>query len=46
MLVLVGAYYLIENLGLLQAFDHGILWPAVLIGIGLLILNRQQPRYL
>jgi cell wall-active antibiotic response 4TMS protein YvqF len=40
-LVVLGAYFLLRNLGLISWFKEDILWPAVLIALGLLLLLRQ-----
>ena len=40
-LVLIGAYYLLQNLGLLSWVRGDVLWPSLLILLGvLLLLNR------
>jgi len=41
-LIALGAYFLLENLGVLSGFRWDIFWPAVLIAIGLLILVRRR----
>lgn len=41
-LIGLGAYFLIDNLGLLNGFRWDIFWPAVLIAVGLFILVRKR----
>jgi len=41
-LIALGAYLLIENLGLLRSFRWDIFWPVVLIAFGLLVLLRRR----
>ncbi len=41
-LILLGAYFLLSNIGVLAGFRWDIFWPAVLIAIGLLILIRRR----
>jgi phage shock protein PspC (stress-responsive transcriptional regulator) len=41
-LIGLGAYFLLANLGVLNGFRWDIFWPAVLIAIGLLILVRRR----
>jgi len=40
-LVLIGAYYLLQNLGLLDWLRGDVLWPSLLILLGLLMLIRR-----
>jgi hypothetical protein len=40
-LVLIGAYYLLKNLGLLSWLHGDILWPILLIALGVLMLARR-----
>lgn len=40
-LVLIGAYALLSNLGLLSWLRGDILWPSVLILLGVLLLFRR-----
>jgi phage shock protein C len=42
-LIVIGAWFLLDNLGILGAFRWDIFWPIVLIAIGLLVLVR-RPR--
>ena len=42
-LIALGAYFLIANLGFLSGFRWDLFWPVVLIAIGLLVLFR-RPR--
>lgn len=41
-LVVLGAYILVANIGLLNGFRWDIFWPIVLIAIGLLVLVRRR----
>lgn len=41
-LIGLGAYFLIANLGLLNGFRWDIFWPVVLIVVGLFILVRRR----
>ena len=41
-LIVLGAYFLAANIGLLSGFRWDIFWPIVLIAIGLLILVRRR----
>ena len=41
-LVALGAYFLVSNLGLLQGFRWDLFWPAVLIAVGLFVLFRRR----
>ena len=41
-LIVLGAYFLLSNVGVLNGFRWDIFWPAVLIAIGLLILVRRR----
>src|SRR5207248_2825949 len=41
-LIALGGYLLISNLGLLRGFRGDIFWPIVLIAIGLLVLVRRK----
>jgi phage shock protein C len=41
-LILLGAYFLAANIGLLSGFRWDLFWPVVLIAIGLLILVRRR----
>lgn len=40
-LVLVGAYYLLKNLGWLNWLHGDVLWPSLLIVLGILLLVRR-----
>jgi hypothetical protein len=40
-LVLIGAYYLLHNLGLLGWLSSDVLWPSLLILFGLYLLIRR-----
>jgi phage shock protein C len=42
-LIALGAYFLIANLGFLSGFRWDLFWPVILIAIGLLVLFR-RPR--
>ena len=41
-LIALGLYFLLANIGVLRGFRWDIFWPAVLIAIGLLILVRRR----
>ena len=41
-LIALGAYFLLANVGLLVGFHWDLFWPVVLIAIGLLILVRRR----
>ena len=41
-LIVLGGYFLVANLGLLSEFRWDIFWPLVLIAIGLLVLARRR----
>ena len=41
-LIVLGAYFLLSNIGVLSGFRWDIFWPAVLIAIGLLVLVRRR----
>jgi len=41
-LIVLGAYFLVANLGLLSGFRWDIFWPLILIAIGLLVLVRRR----
>jgi hypothetical protein len=38
----IGAYYLLQNLGLLRWLPGDVLWPALLIVLGLYLLIRHN----
>ncbi len=40
-LVLIGAYFLLQNLGLLDWLRGDVLWPSLLILLGVLMLFRR-----
>jgi hypothetical protein len=40
-LIVVGAYYLLYNLGLLSWLKGDVLWPILLIVLGLMLLFRR-----
>ncbi len=40
-LILIGVYFLLANLGLLNWLDWNIAWPVVLIAIGLYLVARR-----
>ncbi len=40
-LVLIGAYYLLQNLGLLSWLRGDVLWPSLVIVLGVLLLIRR-----
>jgi hypothetical protein len=41
-LVVIGAYYLLQNLGLLEWLRGDVLWPVLLIFLGLYLLVRRN----
>jgi phage shock protein PspC (stress-responsive transcriptional regulator) len=41
-LIVLGAYFLLTNLGVLSNFRWDLFWPAVLIVLGLLLLVRRR----
>jgi phage shock protein C len=41
-LIALGAYFLLTNLGVLSTFRWDLFWPAVLIVLGLLLLIRRR----
>jgi len=41
-LIALGAYFLLANIGVLSGFRWDLFWPVVLIAIGLLILVRRR----
>jgi phage shock protein C len=41
-LIALGAYFLVANLGFLSGFRWDLFWPVVLIAIGLLVLFRRS----
>ena len=41
-LIVLGAYFLLANVGLLSGFRWDLFWPIVLIAIGLLVLVRRR----
>jgi hypothetical protein len=40
-LVVIGAYYLLQNLGLLSWLRGDVLWPSLVILLGVLLLLRR-----
>ena len=40
-LVLIGVYYLLQNLGVLNGLKADVLWPSLLILLGVLMLFRR-----
>jgi len=43
-LVLVGVYFLLHNLGLVDWVQWSLVWPVILIGIGLYFVIRRFRR--
>ena len=41
-LIGLGAYFLVANVGLLSRVRWDLFWPVVLIAIGLLVLARRR----
>jgi hypothetical protein len=39
--VLIGVYYLLQNLGMLKGLKGDVLWPTLLILLGVLLLVRR-----
>lgn len=42
LLILLGFYFLFENLGWLNWIDGDVFWPVVLIGLGLFLIARRS----
>lgn len=42
LLILIGVYFFLDNLGLLSWINWGIVWPIVLIAIGAALLLRRR----
>ena len=40
-LILIGIYFLLANLGLLHWLDWNIAWPVILIGLGVYLVARR-----
>ena len=40
-LILIGVYFLLANLGLLKWLDWNIAWPVILIGLGIYLVARR-----
>ena len=40
-LIVIGVYFLLNNLGLLNWLDWNIAWPVILIAIGLYLVARR-----
>ncbi len=43
-LIVVGVYFLLSNLGVLWWLKPGIFWPAVLIALGVWLIFRRTSR--
>ena len=41
LLILLGVYFLLRNLGLLEWLNSAIVWPLVLVGVGLYLVVRR-----
>ena len=41
-MILIGAYYLLQNLGLLSWLKGDVLWPILLILLGVVLLIRRS----
>ncbi len=44
LLILIGAFFLFQNLDWLDWLDAGWIWPVLLIGLGLWLLSRRNQR--
>lgn len=42
LLIVVGAWFLLENLGLLANLPTGTLWPVVIIVVGVWMVGRKR----
>jgi phage shock protein PspC (stress-responsive transcriptional regulator) len=42
-LILVGGFFLLMNMGLFRGFHMGFWWPVLLIGLGVIMLSRRRP---
>jgi phage shock protein PspC (stress-responsive transcriptional regulator) len=41
-LIAIGAFFLLANLGFFRGFHWGIWWPLLFIGLGVMLLSRRQ----
>ncbi|MFA5125252.1 MAG: DUF5668 domain-containing protein [Patescibacteria group bacterium] len=41
-LIIIGAIFLLKNLGLLTVINWDVVWPIVLIGVGVLMLFKKK----
>ena len=41
-LIIIGAIFLLKNLGLLAAINWDLIWPIVLIAVGVLMLFKKK----
>lgn len=41
-LIAIGAFFLLANLGFFRGFHWGIWWPLLLIGLGAILLTRRE----
>ncbi len=42
-LILVGGFFLLLNMGVFRGFHMGLWWPVLLIGLGVMMLSRKRP---
>lgn len=42
-LILVGGFFLLMNIGVFRGFHMGFWWPILLIGLGVMMLSRRRP---
>jgi hypothetical protein len=40
-LIVIGLYFLLANLGLLNWLDWKVVWPVILIGLGVYLVARR-----
>ena len=42
-LILIGGFFLLLNMGVFRGFHMGFWWPVLLIGLGVMMLSRRRP---
>ena len=42
LLILIGGFFLLMNMGLFRGFHMGFWWPVLLIGLGVMMLSRRR----